>query len=78
MVNECIIEVPAFANNQRAHPRHVEDSVGSNHMGIGTTVFTETERKLTCTGNSSKFMCHRSLHFLTCLSPTHPQILLTS
>lgn len=37
MLNECIIEVPAFANNQSAHPRHAEDSGGSNHNGIGTT-----------------------------------------
>lgn len=39
MVNECNIKVPAFANNQTAHPRHAEDPAGSNHMGIGTPVF---------------------------------------
>lgn len=47
MVNECIIEVPVFANNQRAHPRHAVGPVGSNPMGIGTTVFIEIDRKLT-------------------------------
>lgn len=67
MVNECIIEVPAFANNRRAHPHHAEDPAGSNHMGIGTIVFIAIERKLTCTGNSSKFMCHRYLNFLLLL-----------
>lgn len=67
MVNECIIEVPAFANNQRAHPRQAVDPVGSNPLGIGTTVFIEIDRKLTCTGKSSKFMCHRYLHFLLLL-----------
>lgn len=57
MVNECIIEVPAFANNQRAHPRHAVDPVGSNPLGIGTTVFIEIDRKLTCTEKRVQSSC---------------------